>query len=169
MSKHSQHPIISEAKEDALSIILEGTATVTGEDFFTALVENLSKALNTHSAWITEYIETTRQLRALAFWADGRLLTDFMIDTDGTPCGDVIENDEFVHYPDNIINIYPKDDLLKELKATSYMGAPLRDAGQKILGHLAVLPGRPGARPVRPTSARRALTKSAPTPRRRRA
>jgi PAS domain-containing protein len=139
MAKHSQHPIISEVKEDALSIILEGTATVTGEDFFTALVENLSKALNTHSAWITEYIETTRQLRALAFWADGRLLTDFMIDMDGTPCGDVIGNDKFVHHPDNIINYYPQDDLLKELKAASYMGVPLRDTQQKILGHLAVL------------------------------
>lgn len=139
MAKHSQHLIISEVKEDALSIILEGTATVTGEDFFTALVENLSKALNTHSAWITEYIETTRQLRALAFWADGRLLTDFMIDMDGTPCGDVIGNDKFVHHPDNIINYYPQDDLLKELKAASYMGVPLRDTQQNILGHLAVL------------------------------
>jgi len=139
MVKHSRYPLNTEGEDDALSMILEGTAKVTGEAFFAALVENLSKALNTHSAWITEYIEATRQLRALAFWADGRLLTDFMIDTDGTPCGDVIENDEFIHHPDNIINVYPKDDLLKELKAASYMGVPLRNTEQKILGHLAVL------------------------------
>ena len=139
MVENGQYPLIEEAEEDALSIILEGTATVTGEAFFTALVENLSKALNTHSAWITEYIEATRQLRALAFWADGQLRTDFIIDSEGTPCGDVIENDEFVHHPDNIVNIYPNDDLLKEFKAVSYMGVPLRDTEQKILGHLAVL------------------------------
>ena len=139
MVERSRYPLIVEGEEDALSIIIEGTAKVTGEAFFTALVENLSKALNTHSAWITEYIEATRQLRALAFWADGQLRTDFIIDSEGTPCGDVIENDEFVHHPDNIVNIYPKDDLLKELKAASYMGIPLRDTEQKILGHLAVL------------------------------
>ena len=43
------------------------------------LLEILSKALDTHSAWVTEYIEETRQLRALAFWADGQLLADFKI------------------------------------------------------------------------------------------
>ena len=56
MARHSPYPIVEEAEKDALNIILEGTATVTGEAFFAALVENLSKALNTHSAWITEYI-----------------------------------------------------------------------------------------------------------------
>jgi len=65
--------------------------------------------MDTHSAWVTEYIETSHQLRALAFWADGQLLTDFMVDMDGTPCGDVIEHAEFIHHTKNIDNVYPKD------------------------------------------------------------
>jgi PAS domain S-box-containing protein len=130
-------------EDDALSMILEGTARVTGEAFFAALVENLAKAMDTHSAWITEYLEASKQLRALAFWADGKLLTDFMIDMEGTPCGDVIEHAEFVHHPDNIVNIYPKNTLLKQLEAVSYMGVPLWDTEQRILGHLAVLDTRP--------------------------
>ena len=55
----------------ALRTILEGTATETGERFFAALVKNLSDALNTHGAWVTEYIEEYRRLRALAFWMGG--------------------------------------------------------------------------------------------------
>jgi PAS domain-containing protein len=74
-----------DSEHDALSMILEGTARVTGEAFFAALVKNLSKAMNTHSAWVTEYIEESQQLRALAFWADQQFLTNFMIDMDGTP------------------------------------------------------------------------------------
>jgi len=132
-----------DSEDDALSMILEGTARVTGEAFFAALVENLSKAMATHSAWVTEYIEESHQLRALAFWADGQLLTDFMIDMDGTPCGDVIEHAEFIHHLDNIVNIYPQDSLLTQLKAVSYMGVPLWDTEQGILGHLAVLDTRP--------------------------
>ena len=132
-----------DSEDDALSIILEGTARVTGEAFFAALVENLSKAMDTHSAWVTEYMEESQQLRALAFWANGQLLTDFIIDMDGTPCGDVIEHAEFIHHPDNIVNVYPKDSLLKQLKAVSYMGVPFWDTEQKILGHLAVLDTRP--------------------------
>lgn len=57
-------------EDDALNMILEGTATVTGEAFFAALVENLAKAMKTHSAWVTEYIEASQQPRALAFWAN---------------------------------------------------------------------------------------------------
>jgi PAS domain S-box-containing protein len=132
-----------DSEDDALSIILEGTARVTGEAFFAALAENLSKAMDTHSAWVTEYMEESQQLRALAFWANGQLLTDFIIDMDGTPCGDVIEHAEFIHHPDNIVNVYPKDSLLKQLKAVSYMGVPLWDTEQKILGHLAVLDTSP--------------------------
>jgi len=60
--------------EDAtVRAILEGTATETGERFFAALVENLSKALQTYSAWVSEYIAESRQLRDLAFWVDGQL------------------------------------------------------------------------------------------------
>jgi hypothetical protein len=60
--------------------ILEGTATETGERFFAALVENLANALNTCSAWVTEYIAESRELRSLAFWANGRLMENFQID-----------------------------------------------------------------------------------------
>ena len=143
MYEISQRASDFDSADDALSMILEGTARVTGEAFFAALVENLSKAMGTHSAWVTEYIEETEQLRALAFWADGQLLTDFMIDMDGTPCGDVIEHAEFVHHPDNVINIYPQNALLKQLKAVSYMGVPLWDTEHRILGHLAILDTRP--------------------------
>jgi hypothetical protein len=59
----------------SLRTILEGTATETGERFFAALVENLARALNTHGAWVTEYIEEQRRLKALAFWMGGNGFT----------------------------------------------------------------------------------------------
>ncbi len=54
-------------KQAALRMILEGTASETGERFFKALVDNLARALGTHGAWVTEYLPQTRSLRALAF------------------------------------------------------------------------------------------------------
>ena len=54
-------------EQTALRMILEGTASETGERFFMALVENLARALGTHGAWVTEYLPETRRLRALAF------------------------------------------------------------------------------------------------------
>jgi PAS domain S-box-containing protein len=130
--------------EDAVvRAILEGTATKTGEDFFAALVENLSKALDTQSAWVTEFIEKSRRLRALAFYADGELIPNFEIDIDGTPCEAVVTKAQLVHYPDKLIEFFPKGKNINRFHAASYMGVPLLDAGGKVLGNLAVLDTRP--------------------------
>jgi hypothetical protein len=61
MAELSQRALDIDSEDDALSVILEGTARVTGEAFFAALVENLSKAMNTQPAWVTEYIEESQQ------------------------------------------------------------------------------------------------------------
>ena len=138
-------PVRVEDENAALRAILEGTATVTGERFFDALVANLAKSLNTHSAWATEYLETSQQLRALAFWADGRLTKDFLIDIAGTPCEAVIRRSELVHYPDQIIRLYPDNPNLTAIQASSYLGAPLLDQAGRVIGNLAVLDTRPMA------------------------
>jgi PAS domain S-box-containing protein len=143
MSNYNQSTFRDLDEDAVIRSILEGTTTETGERFFAALVENLSKALNTHSAWVTEFIWESRQLRALAFWADGELIPDFEIDINETPCEKVFESAQLVHYPDNVIELFPKSPNLKKFRAVSYMGVPLLDPTGKILGNLAVLDTRP--------------------------
>ena len=127
----------------SLRTILEGTATETGERFFAALVENLARALNTHGAWVTEYLEESRRIRALAFWMGGQWIHDFETDIEGNPCGDVIKQARLVHYPDRLMDYYPNDHDMRTIGVRSYMGVPLLDLDGKILGHLAVLDTRP--------------------------
>jgi PAS domain S-box-containing protein len=130
--------------EDAtVRAILEGTATETGERFFAALVENIAKALDTYSSWVTEYIEESRKLRALAFWVDGQPAENFEIDITGTPCEAVIQSARLVRYPDNMINLFPESSTIREFAAVSYMGVPLIGSNGEILGNLAVLDNRP--------------------------
>lgn len=130
-------------ENSALRIILEGTATVTGARFFEELVVSLSKALNTHSAWVTEYIEETHRLRALAFWVGGRMIRDYEMAITGTPCETVIQSTSMVHYPDNLALYFPEVSSLKDFNAVSYLGVPLLDKTGKVMGNLAVLDTRP--------------------------
>ncbi|HEX2931708.1 MAG TPA: sigma 54-interacting transcriptional regulator [Candidatus Binatia bacterium] len=127
----------------ALRTILEGTATETGEQFFKALVKTLAAALNTHGAWVTEYFPESRRLRALAFWMENQWLEGWEMVIDGTPCERVINERCLVHIPDNLLNIYWDDPDVRATGAASYMGVPLIDLDNKILGHLAVLDKRP--------------------------
>jgi PAS domain S-box-containing protein len=143
MQENFQQPFTDLDEETALRTILEGTATETGERFFEALVENLGKALHTHAAWVTEYIPESRRLKALAFYLDGAFLKDWEMDLAGTPCEHVIDQARLIHFPDNLLNLFPIDPDITSLKAASYMGLPLTDTTGKILGHLAVMDLQP--------------------------
>jgi len=143
MSPEEQSPLQDLDVNAALRTIVEGTATETGQQFFKALVKNLCLALNTHGAWVTEYLAEARRLRALAFWLDGRLVDDYEYSLAGTPCEPVIDGTHLVHIPENVVRLFPQDPDLPAMGAVSYMGVPLLDIDDKILGHLAVLDTRP--------------------------
>ncbi len=143
MQEKHKLPLRELDEDAALRIILEGTATETGEKFFSALVEKLAKALNTQGAWVTEYIEETRRLRSIAAWMDGRFLNDYEYEIVGTPCEQVIDEARLVHFRENVAELFPDDPDLEEIGAVSYMGVPLLDVDGRILGNLAVLDTRP--------------------------
>ncbi|HSD51386.1 MAG TPA: sigma 54-interacting transcriptional regulator [Candidatus Methylomirabilis sp.] len=143
METLTQPSMMGMEETTALRAIVEGTATETGERFFAALVENLAGALGTHGAWVTEYLPGTRELRALAFWMGGAWVQNWKMAIDGTPCEAVIESVGLVHYPENLVELFPNDPELKRLHAVSYMGVPLLDVNGRILGNLAILDTRP--------------------------
>ncbi len=118
-------PLAELNEESALRTILEGTANETGERFFAALVENLARALSTHGAWVTEYIQERRRLRALAFWMDGQWIQDYETDIAGTPCERVIDSADIVHFPDNLFKLFPDHPDITAINAVSYAGRPV--------------------------------------------
>ena len=123
----------------ALRMILEGTATETGQPFFEALVLNLARALQTTAAIVTEYIEEIHTLRSLAFWVGGEWIRDYQYDVLGTPCEPVVKYGCFFHHPENIQELFPQDISLREMGLVSYMGVPILDLEGHVLGTLAVL------------------------------
>lgn len=127
----------------ALWAILESTAGETGERYFAGLVTTLSSVLDTCGAWVTEYFEETRRLHALAFWMDGAWIRDYEVDITGTPCERVIDSGNLVHFPDRLIELFPHAPEVRERGVVSYLGVPLKGAGGRILGHMAVVDRRP--------------------------
>src|SRR5215475_4507867 len=142
MTDLDRMPLLDLDEDLALRTILEGTATQTGERFFHALVENLAKALHTHGAMVTRWRPDKRLLQSYAFWMNGDWRDDFVFDITGTPCEKVIETRQLVHFPDNLLELFPNDDV-RNFGLVSYLGMPLEDVDGAILGHLAVVDRRP--------------------------
>ena len=126
-----------------LKKIVEGTATETGEGFFSALVKNLALALDVPAAWVTENVDESRRFVILAFWLDGKLTENEELKPEGTPCEAVLLEGRMVHVPENIEEVFPNDPDLEPLGIKSYVGVPFNDKDGHVLGHLAVFDRRP--------------------------
>lgn len=129
--------------EAALRLVVEGTVSETGVDFFRALVRNLAKAMNTAGAWVTEYLPKEKRLRAYAFWLNGEYVEHFEYPLAGTACEPVVEEKRLVHIPDRLLELYPHDPDVISLQAVSYLGVPLLDTRGEVMGHLSVLDNKP--------------------------
>jgi PAS domain S-box-containing protein len=131
-------------EDAAMRSIIEGTASETGTPFFRELVMNLARALDTHGAWITEYDRPTTTMRSLALWFGGGYVENLSYDVTGTPCEPVVEETRMVHIPDRIIDLYPGPPPPGfPAGEVSYLGVPLLDTDDSVMGHLAVVDVRP--------------------------
>jgi PAS domain S-box-containing protein len=131
------------SEEAALRLVVEGTASETGTEFFRALVKNLATVMDTAGAWVTEYLPALNRLRAHAFWLNGTFLDGYEHDVANTPCAGVLTTRKLVIHSDRVLDLYPDNAELKALGAVSYMGVPLFDTAGEIMGHLAVLDTKP--------------------------
>ncbi len=135
--------------EATLRAIVEGTAAVTGDDFFAMLVHHIAAALRVSYAFVTECRgETKTRARTLAFWNRDRLADNVEYDVTQTPCRKVLAG-EICHYPTGVQQLFPQDQDLVEMGAVGYLGLPLYDASGKVIGHLAVLDDAPMAETTR--------------------
>ncbi len=127
--------------EEIVRSIAQGTAAVTGNDFFRSLVRHVAGALGAHYAFVAECREGGKA-RSLAFWKTDGFVPHYEYDLAGTPCRLVLEG-ETRHYPRGIQALFPEDGDLVGLGAESYVGIPIFDSKRAVIGHLVVLDTRP--------------------------
>ncbi|NEP12436.1 MAG: response regulator [Symploca sp. SIO2C1] len=125
--------------EEALHLIVEGTAAKTGNEFFRSCVRYLAQVLHVRYALVTEVVdESHRQVRTLAFWTGENWSEQIEYDLAGTPCEQVLAGSS-CYYRDDVRDCFPEDQELMALDVVSYLGIPLLDSANNVLGHLAVL------------------------------
>ncbi|MEO0536020.1 MAG: PAS domain S-box protein [Cyanobacteria bacterium P01_A01_bin.123] len=134
----------SKRQQDALQLIVEGTAALTGNEFFITCVRYLAEVLRVRYAFITEFVGDGTQVRTLAFW-DGRAVLDsFVYNRKNTPC-EGIRPGQLAYYPDQLKIRFPHAVRFQNMAAESYLAAPLMHSSGRIFGHLAVIDDRPMA------------------------
>jgi signal transduction histidine kinase/DNA-binding NarL/FixJ family response regulator len=126
--------------EQILRLIVEGTASVTGEEFFRSLVRSLSTALNVRYALVSGCIDAPpTRVCTYAFWQGNEFGENEEYDLYGTPCEMIFKGQGCQYFPEGLQALFPLEKDLVEMEAESYAGIPLLSSGGELLGHLAVL------------------------------
>jgi PAS domain S-box-containing protein len=158
--------------ENALKSLVAGTAAVTGDEFFSALVQHLAAALGVRYAFVSEGVsEPLGKARTLAFWAGDKLGEISIPDRDlytttpatidkipdsvtvgvfdlnenryNTPYQSVTDQIRMCCYPEDVQALFPQNLDLVAMQAVCYLGAPLFDTSGQIIGLLCVLNDKP--------------------------
>ncbi len=127
--------------EELLRAIIQGTAAVTGTEFFRLLVKHLAGGLHVRFAFIAECLPNLRA-RSLAFIQDNRFGDAFEYDLPGTPCMEVAKG-RVCHVPARLAEAFPEDLGMIDLGAVSYLGVPLRGSSGHVMGHLVMFDDKP--------------------------
>ncbi len=118
--------------EKLLHSLVEAAAGKIGQDFFDNIVVNLSKWLGTDCVLIGQIVGKER-IKAVPLYLDGNISHDFSYDLEGTPCA-VTSRKGYCEYPENVIELFPKDKILVDLNAQGYIGTALYNNEGKING-----------------------------------
>jgi len=127
--------------EQTLIEAAEALSSVSGADFYKALMQSLSSILGTRDNLVCYCVgDPPTRAQTLAYYADGKFWENFEYDLAGTSCGAVIERKEIVYAPSGVCDIWPAE---KEFDRDSYIGVPMFDSTGKIIGHFACMDGKP--------------------------
>ncbi len=141
--QRQQAEIALRQSQEALRLIVEGTASETGNLFFRSCVRYLAQVLQVQYAVVTELNpEAPAFVHPLAFWTGTDWGEWLAYAIAHTPCEQVLQG-AVGHYDNGVQATFPRDPWLAQGGIVSYLGMPLRSKTGKILGHLAVMDVRP--------------------------
>jgi PAS domain S-box-containing protein len=127
--------------EETFRLIVVGTAASTGTDFFQTLVRHMAAAMRARYAFLTA-CDDQKHARSLAFWKGDGFGESFEFDIADTPCEKVLHG-EVCNYRQGLQGLFPLDKFLADWNAESYLGVPMLDRSNRVIGHIAILDDKP--------------------------
>lgn len=120
--------------------IAEGTAGATGQVFFDSLVQHVASALSVRAVFVTECLGAMRQrVRELASFEAGAMIQTTEYAVAGLPCELVMEG-KACFIPRALAQQFPAE---PDRESESYIGLPLLNSGNQVIGHLVVIDRQP--------------------------
>ena len=134
-----RNPDRSPTSYEQVRFIMKGTSSDIGKDFLESLAKYLAMALQVCFAGIGKLEKPGNdRVTTLAFWNGVGVGEPLTYDLEHTPCERVMEQNLCI-YPQNVQDLFPKDQMLVDSGIQSYMGIPLYEAPGVPIGIIWVM------------------------------
>lgn len=127
--------------EDTQSFLLGNSWSDRSRDFFQILVKYLAETLIADYVCIDQLLDNVRA-ENIAVYSNGHLDDNIRYTLKDTPCGK-ISGARVCTFPSNVRYLFPKDKVLQDLEAESYVGITLWGTNGSRIGHIAVISRKP--------------------------
>ena len=128
--------------EDVLAFLGQHGGAASSQGFLKLLAQYLAEKLGMDFVCIDRLEGDGLTARTVAVWCDGKFDDNVTYALKDTPCGDVVGK-SVCCFPASVCRYFPKDVLLKDLKAESYVGVTLWGHEGKPIGLIAVIGRKP--------------------------
>jgi PAS domain S-box-containing protein len=118
----------------------------SSEDFFQALARYLAQSLRMDFVCIDRLVGDGLAAQTVAMYCDGKFEDNVAYDLKDTPCGDVV-GQTICCFPKDVRHLFPKNAVLQEMRAESYVGTILWSFDGKPISLIAVIGRKPLANP----------------------
>ena len=122
--------------------VIEAVSNTYGDDFFNAITLAFHKIIKADYTFIAIVDKEAFVSKTVALVAKGQLADNFEYSLTDTPCADVSDN-SICYYPNNVCAAFPKDQLLIDMSIEAYLGTPLHDSKQNVMGLIVALYEKP--------------------------
>lgn len=127
--------IIDLGGQSLLNTIVRGTSGHVGKEFFENLVICIVRAVHVKHVIVTECLDVEKtRLRTLAYAENTYLKENVEYDTEGTPCKLIMQSKKPLYIPHEVQKEFPAEEGVE-----CYMGVPILNSHNEMLGHIAVL------------------------------
>jgi PAS domain S-box-containing protein len=135
---------ISERKRvEATQVFLARTSSGTvAEPFFSTLARYLAQELGMDFVCIDRLEGNGLEARTVAVWCDGKFEDNVTYALKDTPCGEVV-GQQVCCFPASVCQFFPRDQVLQDLRAESYLGVTLWSHTGQPIGLIALISRRP--------------------------
>jgi PAS domain S-box-containing protein len=128
--------------EEIKAFLARSSMAGSVQPFFNQLAEYLARVLGMDFVCIDRLDPDGLTAHTVAVWSDGHFEDNVSYTLQDTPCGQ-LASQELCCYPTSVCQFFPKDQVLLDLQAESYVGATLFSHTGEPIGLIAVIGRKP--------------------------